>query len=87
MRVVNRCRIRRLDASIEEKKKYGPPKFFGPGCLKVTYQTGTRFTRQQKGKKGASTQTTFLFGEDTSIESRKEKRKKVSGGEKSCLWL
>jgi hypothetical protein len=29
----------------------------------------------------------FYLGEDTSIESRKEKRKKVSGSEKSCLWL
>jgi hypothetical protein len=80
--LVNRCRIGRLEASTEEKKKYGPPNF-GPGCLKVTYQTGTRFTVRQKRKEGASTRTTFLSGEDTSIESRKEKRKKVSGGEKS----
>lgn len=52
MVLVNRCHIGRLEASTEEKKKYGPPKF-PAGCLSVTYQTGTRFTILRKRKEGA----------------------------------
>jgi hypothetical protein len=75
MRLVNRYRIGRLEASTEEKKKYGRPNF-RPGCLSVTYQTGTRFSIRRKRKEGASTRTTFLSGEDTQLRVERRKGRK-----------
>jgi hypothetical protein len=72
MPLVNKCRIGRLDASTEEKKKYAPPNF-RPGCLSATYQTGTRFTILRKRKEGASTPATFLSGEDTQLRVGRRK--------------
>jgi hypothetical protein len=81
----NGCRMEGLEASTEEKKMYGPPNFW-QRCLRVTYQTGTRFTKRRKRKEWAWTRTTFPSGEDIQLRVGRRKGKKVRGGEKSCLW-